>query len=213
MPVLKNVRHERFCQYVSVGVSVADAYVKAGFLENSGSASRLHGSALVHARIAELSEKVHDKMAHKACLSRDWVLGAMQDVALRCMDPTNFQPSPAIRALELLGKDLGLFRDSIDHNFKWNGDLSQLTEAQKAQLAISLEQVAFKDNPEGLAAWRADSAKLIEATSERIPDNEKDGLAGQTGTDRSVSQVGPARDTADPGKRIIDLPSLPKGNG
>lgn len=214
MPVLQNVRHEKFAQLVSVGVSLIDAYGKAGFTENAGSASRLQKSAKVHARIEELSSKVHEKLAHRAALNRDWVLGAMQEVALRCMSADNFQPAPAIRALELLGKDLGLFRDAIDHNFKWDGDLSKLTESQKTQLALSLEQVAFKDNPQGLAAWRAESAKLIETTSERIPDpHEENQFAGQVGPDRSVPQAGPARDTADPGKRIIDLPSLSPSNG
>ncbi len=57
MPVLKNTRHERFAQNVAKGMSATEAYEKAGYKRNDGSAGRLHRNAQVKERIAELQNR------------------------------------------------------------------------------------------------------------------------------------------------------------
>ncbi len=54
MLVLKNARHERFAQNLAKGMSAGQAYEKAGYKRNDGSAGRLHRNAQVQGRIAEL---------------------------------------------------------------------------------------------------------------------------------------------------------------
>lgn len=52
MPVLKNQRHERFCQEVAKGSTAIDAYKAAGYKPDRGAATRL--SAKVSHRVSEI---------------------------------------------------------------------------------------------------------------------------------------------------------------
>lgn len=65
MPVLANVKHERFAQGVSKGISQRDAYREAGFTGSDATidagASRLISTDKVSARIAELLERAAAK--------------------------------------------------------------------------------------------------------------------------------------------------------
>ena len=62
MPALKNIRHERFCLFIIKGLTPNEAYAKAGYKENSGNAVRLKANESIIARLAELSEKVEEKI-------------------------------------------------------------------------------------------------------------------------------------------------------
>ncbi len=55
MGILQNARHERFAQNAVKGMSATEAYEKAGYQRNDGSAGRLHRNAQVKARVAELT--------------------------------------------------------------------------------------------------------------------------------------------------------------
>ena len=52
--------------------------------------------------------------------------------------------SARVRAYELLGKTLGLFRD--EPAVPWNGDLSELSDEQLKRMAISFERLAAGAN-------------------------------------------------------------------
>ncbi|HEX4739198.1 MAG TPA: terminase small subunit [Allosphingosinicella sp.] len=54
MPVLRNVRHERFVQELVKGKSVTDAYEAAGYVRNASHGYQLRRRPLVAARIDEL---------------------------------------------------------------------------------------------------------------------------------------------------------------
>ncbi len=54
MPVLKNVRHEKFAQNVAKGMTATEAYVKAGYKPSEAHVSRLAGYGKVRTRVAEL---------------------------------------------------------------------------------------------------------------------------------------------------------------
>ncbi len=64
MPVLKNARHERFAQNKAKGMSATEAYEKAGYKRNDGSAGRLHRNAQVKGRIAELQNRAAEKTGY-----------------------------------------------------------------------------------------------------------------------------------------------------
>jgi hypothetical protein len=65
-----------------------------------------------------------------------------------------YEGSVAIRALELLGREVGLFTARSESKVIWDGDLASLSGEQLARLTASLEQIAFKDDPAGLEEWR-----------------------------------------------------------
>jgi phage terminase small subunit len=113
MPVLDNSRHEKFAQGLAQGMSAAEAYRQAGY-EAKGSnpeslASRLSRNVKVAARVAELKERA----AVNVSLSKEWVLeNLIKNVKA---GQANADLSPANKALELLGKELGMFVDRAEN--------------------------------------------------------------------------------------------------
>ena len=57
MPVLKNVRHERFAQELAKGTFATKAHEIAGYKSNDGNASALAAKPEIQARIKEIMEK------------------------------------------------------------------------------------------------------------------------------------------------------------
>lgn len=125
MPVLTNSKHELFAQEIAKGVSGREAYRTAGYTAKSDagadvSASRLLKDAKVAARIAELQEGA----AEKAMISKQWVIERLIENANRAMQAVEvkdsegngtgeykYDGSVANKALELLGKEVGMFVD------------------------------------------------------------------------------------------------------
>jgi Terminase small subunit len=64
MPALKNIRHERFAQNVISGLSLAAAYVAAGYKKTgaSANAARLIRNGTVSSRVDELKNEIAAKM-------------------------------------------------------------------------------------------------------------------------------------------------------
>ena len=56
MPLLTNVKHERFAQELAKGLTIDAAYVKAGYKSHRANAARLRAKEDVKARVAELME-------------------------------------------------------------------------------------------------------------------------------------------------------------
>jgi phage terminase small subunit len=133
MPVLHNPRHERFAQELAKGKTADAAYEEVGFKKNRHNASRLAREEHIRTRVAELLAE-RDEMARNAtqkatealAIDRQWVLGRLVENVQRAMqaapvklsedgEPINgewrYEGSVANRALELLGKELGMFID------------------------------------------------------------------------------------------------------
>jgi hypothetical protein len=126
MPILDNPRHEHFAHLVAKGESPGKAYVTAGFSDKGAlqSARRLLKKAYVRARIAELRTPVMERALEKTAISKALVLEKLWAIVQRCMQekpvcdpggkPTGeytFQAMAALRGLELLGKETGMFID------------------------------------------------------------------------------------------------------
>jgi phage terminase small subunit len=125
MAALENARHEKFCQERVAGKTIDEAYEAAGYKRNPGNAGRLNNNEHIQSRITELQSIA----AEKAGLSKEWVLERLMTVAERCMQaeavkdhkgkPTGeykFDASGANRALELLGKEQGMFKQQVESN-------------------------------------------------------------------------------------------------
>lgn len=102
---------------------------------------------LVKTRINELSVEVSQRVIEAAALSKGWIIDRLKKVAERCMqaEPVmkmvdgelqetgeyKFDSAGANKALELLGKELGMFSTKIDVN---HNHMVTMSEAQlKAQ--------------------------------------------------------------------------------
>ncbi len=130
MPLLNNPRYERFAQLVATGQSPAQAYVAAGYEEKTSytCGPRLLKRNEVLTRVTELRQSVAQTAVTHAGLNREFVLRELMDNAVRAKE--NQEWSASNRALELLGKELGLFVDRSDHSFHWDGRLDSLTDTQ-----------------------------------------------------------------------------------
>jgi len=108
MPALENPRYELVAQFVASGKTQADAYRLAGFTAKNAAAN---ASRLIttHPEIRERIDELVARTAKGINLEPVWVLEKLIENALAAM--TEGQRGPANRALELLGKQIGMFVD------------------------------------------------------------------------------------------------------
>jgi phage terminase small subunit len=132
MPALENPKHERFAQELAKGKTADEAYVIAGYKRNRGNASTLKQDQSILARVTDLlseREVIHAQATADAikstALTKEWVIETLKENVARAMQATpvrtndegepsgeyQYQGSVANRALELLGKELGMFVD------------------------------------------------------------------------------------------------------
>lgn len=128
--ILKNKRYEHFAQLVAGGKKPPTAYVLAGYSEAGAaqSANRLMKNADVLLRIEQLrksiEEPARERAIEKAAVDKAWVLcELMENVAMGKQaepvldnegNPTGEYKqnlAAANKALELIGKELGMFVD------------------------------------------------------------------------------------------------------
>lgn len=147
MTTLNNARHEHFAQLVAGGKTPPVAYVLAGYSEAGAaqSANRLLKNAEVLLRVEELrksiEEPARERAIEKVAVDKAWVLSELIEVvkmakaAEPVLDnegkPTGEykQNLPAAnRALELVGKELGMF---VDRKEVRTGDLDDIPHAEK----------------------------------------------------------------------------------
>ena len=146
MPVLSDPRHERFAELVASGRTPADAYVAAGYKERTAytCGPRLLKRPEVRDRVHELRQTAAQVSVTRSALNREFVLGELMDNALKAKQDQQWASSN--RALELLGKELGMFVDRAAHSFSWDGDLSKLTDEQLDKLIEQFEAMLAAQN-------------------------------------------------------------------
>ena len=84
MSVIKNARHEAFCQHIASGtMNISTAYVKAGFDANRSNASRLRQSIAIDRRIREImtrrDRKITEKTSHEVETTRELILAELEE--------------------------------------------------------------------------------------------------------------------------------------
>lgn len=135
MPPILNSRRELFAQAIADGKTLAEAYGLAGFKANRGNAVTLRHNPAVAQRVSEIlaeREAIHAQATARAIeavgITKERVLRdliAVKDRAMQSVEifdskgkPTGeykFDGSVANRALELIGKELGMFIDRHKH--------------------------------------------------------------------------------------------------
>lgn len=136
-------QQEKFCQEYVVDYNGTQAAIRAGYKENSArkQGSRLLTNADILARVHELQKDQLDRLA----ISQDYVVLQLLETYKCCREPSpvmrydpstremeetgmyQFDSKGALRALELLGKHLGMFSDKVHVSGSLNtGQLSSV---------------------------------------------------------------------------------------
>jgi hypothetical protein len=135
-------KQEAFCQAIMAGATFADGYRAAycadGMVPNSiwNAASRLAADPKVRGRLEQLAEQKEAERRMLALSRADWVV---EKITQQVMDPAT-PPAVKTRALELLGKTIGLFTDRVETK-----DVSERSADEiEAQIRMRLEQIDSK---------------------------------------------------------------------
>lgn len=161
MAVLTNARHERFAQELAAGKTATEAYTLAGYKPDDGHASRLAGNGRIVERVAELQGRA----AEGVVLTKQWVIEKLienVDRAMQAIPVTDregretgeftYEGSVANKALELLGKEQGMFVDRKEVGKpgefeRMNADeLREHIRREAAELGLGRPALARPDN-------------------------------------------------------------------
>lgn len=157
MPALSNPKHEAFCLLFVKGKTAGNAaasHKKAGYDGDRRKASRLRHHIDICRRVAELSanvakvaEKADERLTEKGIATREWIIERLVENANRAMqavavldsngEPTGeyrYDGAVANKALELLGKERGMFVDrSVSLNVTYDLSDKPLTSDEWAK--------------------------------------------------------------------------------
>lgn len=134
MGPLKTKRHEDFARGLASGLNQREAFERAGYSGKSAASAASHllkRNPCILTRVDELRQicaeaerNAASLRAGKVDLTRQWVIDQLRSIVERCMQGApatdkagipigefRFEANPANRALELLGKELGMFVD------------------------------------------------------------------------------------------------------
>jgi len=132
MPALLNPKHELFAQELASGKSAEEAHGLAGYKASRSGASQLKQNLNISNRVLEIlaeREAIHGQATADAVksagLTKEWVIQTLMENVARAMQATpvrtddegeaigeyKYEGSVANRALELLGKEVGMFVD------------------------------------------------------------------------------------------------------
>lgn len=155
MPALANPKREAFARALATGKSQIEAHEAAGFKPHRGNASSLAQDKSILERVAELqaetaamAQEATRMAAERLSIDREWVMARLQENALKAAANEDFSPSN--QALQLLGKELGMFVDR--KQFDIDGDLRGISDAQL--LALFAASAADGDEEEAEATAR-----------------------------------------------------------
>lgn len=161
---LDNPRHEQFAQGIAEGKTKAQAYVDAGYAHNPSNANRLNSNEQIRERAEALKAAVIQSVIERSVCSKEYVLEALVSTLERCRQATpvldrrgqivmvetedgeltpayTFDAKSVLRSAELLGKELGMFKDRVEHTGADGGpietaDLSPREMAQRAAFIL-----------------------------------------------------------------------------
>lgn len=154
---LKNERQELYAKNRAQGMPPSKAAVAAGFSSGSGTYSKMEKDEDVQARIEFLKTELEERKAQRAIANRaaaravgetvgytrSWVLQQLAEVAANANSDGDYKE--ANRALELIGKDMGMFEGGSSPDDE-PGDVPQSFDADSLD-ALKRGWDAIKGGP------------------------------------------------------------------
>jgi hypothetical protein len=113
--ILQNPRHEAFAEAVAKGATQTTAAKLAGYSERTAceQGSRLVRNAQIKARIEELRNLGAAQCVAAISIDKAWVINKLVGVAEKCTSKEHYAPGAANKSLELLGKEIGMFKEDM----------------------------------------------------------------------------------------------------
>ena len=105
-------KQARFIEEYLLDLNAAAAARRAGYSEKN--ADSIAAQLLSKTKVFEAVQSAIAARSAKAEITAEYVLENLKRLSERCMSEEEFAPSAAARALELLGKHLGLFSDRVE---------------------------------------------------------------------------------------------------
>ena len=161
MPSLDNLKHETIARRLAAGDNQTKALIAAGYSAKSASQTAvgvLKKNPAIRQRCEEIraatramEERFNASREGKKEITRAYVRGTLQEVAERCMqhDPVlvkgiptgeyQFDAAGATRAVELLGRDLGMFVERKEIGTP--GAFASIEERREAERLLKLKMV------------------------------------------------------------------------
>ena len=153
MPQLSNPKHELFAALLAEGRSATEAHALAGYKPNRHNAWVLKQREDIQTRINELlAERAAQHAAATAqavqelALSEEWVLGELKRNATKAAELKQY--GPANRALELIGKQLGMFVDKSEILQKSEEFQGWTMEQMRTELVRSARELGLLEGPQ-----------------------------------------------------------------
>jgi len=141
MPELEIPKQERFCQEYLIDLNATQAYIRAGYTNESNSARASASQLLAHPSIRARIRELMDARSKDTLIDAVYVVESLKEVHDRCMQARpvmamgpggqleqkvddegravwQFDSNGANKALELLGKHVAMFTDKhkVDAN-------------------------------------------------------------------------------------------------
>jgi hypothetical protein len=177
MPELANRRHELFARSLAAGVPSLRAYEAAGYKPNNGSPYRLQENIRIKQRASELMQETAERALPKFTLTRAWIVEQLiENITIA---KQNNDLGPANKAIELLGKELGMFIDR-----KEVGAPGEFENIQSNQQLVELMRQRFGD---AFIEALTKPAQLIEHQAGPEPMTHRDGEQSKSLQDNDKS--------------------------
>lgn len=126
MPKSLTPKQSRFVDEYLVDLNATAAARRAGYSKKT--ACSIGQENLRKPEIVKAIEERRRERAERVKLSQEDVIRDLKEIVERCMDREKFDPRGATRALELLGKHLGMFKERVEVQqqepviFRWMGE-------------------------------------------------------------------------------------------
>ena len=181
---LTNGKHEHFAHLVTKGESPARAYVLCGYSEHGAlqSGNRLLRKADVAARVEELRSAVSERQIEKITVDRAWVVTKLTENVIRAMqvepvrdregNPTGqytYQGGVANKALELLGKQFGMFQQQPDPGTDIHKLMDLINSGRDRVAKMKLERDAAASASADLRSRESEQPRIVDALEKTAP--------------------------------------------
>jgi phage terminase small subunit len=172
---IKRERYELFAQAMAQGQSVEKAYTAAGYRPSRAAGHVLRKKIEIQQRVAflfsERSRVINQSTVEaieQTALTKKWVIENLRENALKCLgklpikvtqtegmpaiEEFDWQPGPANRALELLGRELNMFIER--HEVGEPGEFARMSDAELSQALLEQAEKLEIELPQHLLTYQ-----------------------------------------------------------